>query len=85
MRAYSDNSLGKILKNWASESKPPVNGRAQLLTQAAIVQRRKYDLSFLIPRPQFNDYPIHTTNEWSQSLCSWFFAQSIHMSVQARL
>jgi hypothetical protein len=85
MSTYSDNAFGKILKNWASEHKPPANGRAQLLSKAAIIQPRKHDLSFLIPRPQFNDYPIHSTNEWSQSLCSWFFAQSIHASVQARL
>jgi hypothetical protein len=85
MSTYSDNAFGKILKNWAAEHKPPANGRAQLLSEAAIVHPRKLDLSFLIPRPQFNDYPIHTTNEWSQSLSSWFFAQSIHASVQARL
>jgi hypothetical protein len=82
---YSDNGLAKILKNWAIEHKPPANGRAQLLSQAAIIQHRKHDFSFLIPRPQFNDYPIHSNNEWSQSLCSWFFAQSIHASVQTRL
>jgi hypothetical protein len=85
MSAYSDNAIGKILKNWAAEHKTPANGRAQLLFKAAISQQKKYDLSFLIPRPQFNDYPVHSTNEWSQSLCSWFFAQSMHASVQARL
>lgn len=85
MSTYSDNALGKILKNWATEQQPPANGRAQLLSQAAIVQHMKYNLSFLIPRPQFNEYPIHSTNEWSQSLWSWFFAQSMRSGVQARL
>ena len=85
MSTYSDNAFGKILKNWAAEHNPPVNGRAQLISHAAIVQQRKHDLSFLIPRPQFNDYPLHSTNEWSQSLWTWFFAQSIHTGVQARL
>lgn len=82
---YSDNALGKILKNWAAEIKPPMDGRSQLLAQASVVQKKKFSLSFLIPRSQFNDYPLHTTNEWSQSLTSFFFAQSIHASVQARL
>jgi hypothetical protein len=82
---YSDNGLAKILKNWASGQKPPANGRARLLSQAAVGQHKAHDSSFLIPRPQFNDYPIHSTNEWSNSLYSWFFAQSIHASVQARL
>jgi hypothetical protein len=85
MSTYSDNAFGKILKNWAAEHNPPANGRAQLLSHAAIVQQRKHDLSFLIPRPQFTDYPLHSTNEWSQSLWTWFFAQSIHTGVQARL
>jgi len=85
MSTYSDNAFGKILKNWAAEHKPPANGRAQLLLKAAIVQHKKLDLCYLIPRPQFNDYPIHSTNEWSQSLYSWFFTQSIYTSVQARL
>jgi phage protein D len=77
MSTYSDNAFGKILKNWAAEHNPPANGRAQLLSHAAIVQQRKHDLSFLIP--------LHSTNEWSQSLWTWFFAQSIHTGVQARL
>ncbi len=85
MSTYSDNAIAKILKKWATDHQPPANGRAQLLSQAANVQHRKRDSSFLIPRPQFNEYPIHSTNEWSNSLCSWFFAQSIHASVQARL
>jgi hypothetical protein len=85
MSMYSDNGLRRILKNWAAEHQPPADSRANLLSQAAVVQRKRYDLSFLIPRPQFNEYPMHGTNEWSQSLFSFFFAQSIHASFQARL
>ncbi len=85
MSMYTDSGFSKILKFWAAEQQPPEDGRAQLLSRAAMARPRKFDLSFLIPRPQFNDYPIHSTNEWSQSLCSWFFAQSIHASVQARV
>jgi len=85
MSDYSDSVFGRILKNWAAQRQPPADGRAQLLSRVVNVQRRKYNLSVLIPRPQFNDYPIHSNNEWSQSLCSWFFAQSIHASVQARM
>jgi hypothetical protein len=85
MSMYSDNALGRILKNWVAEHQPPNDGRARLLAQAAVVQRKKRDWPFIIPRPQFNDYPLHSNNEWSQSLCSWFFAQSMNASVQARL
>ena len=85
MRTYSDTVFGRILKNWAAQHQPPDDGRIKLLSKASQVHRRTYNLSALIPRPQFNDYPIHSTNEWSQSLCSWFFAQSIHASVQPRV
>jgi hypothetical protein len=84
MSAYSDKALGRILKNWAAEHQPPADGRAQLLSQAAVVQRKKFGLTFIIPRPQFNDYPMHSTGEWSQTLFSYFFAQSIHANLQAR-
>lgn len=76
--------LSRVLKNWVDKHQPPANGRARLLTMAVYVPRKKYNLSALIPRPQFNDYPIYTNNEWSQTLCAWFFEQSIHASVQAR-
>lgn len=82
---YSDNSLGKILKSWTSEYKPPDNGREKLLLQASAVEKKRRHFSFLIPRTQFNEYPLHSTNEWSQPLFSFFFAQSMHASVQARL
>ncbi len=81
---YSDNAFGKMLKSWAAEHEPPENGRDQLLSRAVMPKPRKLDLSLLIPRPQFNDYPVHNPNEWSQSLYSWFFAQSIHASFQVR-
>ncbi len=81
----SDNGLGKILKNWAAGYKPPTKGRSELLARAAVIQKKKRDLSFLIPRPQFNDYPIHSANEWSQSLFPYFFAQSLNVSVPAHL
>jgi hypothetical protein len=82
---YSDNTLGRSLKNWVAEYKPPDDGRSKLLSQAAEVQKKKHDFRFLIPRTQFNEFPVHSTNEWSQSLFSFFFAQSIHASIQARL
>ncbi len=67
MRTYSDTVFSKILKNWAALHQPPTNGRSQLLARAASFPRRRFRLSALIPRTQFNDYPIHTTNanEWT--------------------
>ncbi len=84
MSAYSDNGLARILKNWVAEKQPPADGRARLLAQAVKEQRKRYDLCALIPRNQFNDYPIQYNNEWSQTIFSWFFAQSINAGVRAR-
>jgi hypothetical protein len=87
MSTYSDNAFGKILKNWAAEHKPPANGRARLLLKAAHVPRRTFYLSALIPRTQFNDYPIHITNanEWTSIQFTWFFEQSFNAGFQARV
>jgi hypothetical protein len=85
MRTYSDTVFSRILKNWVAQHQPPANGRGQLLSKASNVQRKKLNLSAIIPRTQFNDYPIHSTNEWSQTLFTWFFAQSIHTGIHARV
>jgi hypothetical protein len=84
MSSYSDNGLKRVLKNWAAEKEPPRDGRASLLSQASVIQRRKFFFTLLIPRIQFNEYPVHNSDEWSQSLFPLFFAQSIHAGFQAR-
>jgi hypothetical protein len=84
MSIHSDRMLGRILKNWVAQYQPPANGRLELLARAENTPRRKHNFTIIIPRTQFNDYPIHSTNEWSQSLCSWFFAQSIHEGIRTR-
>jgi hypothetical protein len=82
---YSDNALSKILKSWTAEFKPPDNGKEKLLLQASAFEKKRRHFSLLIPRTQFNEYPLQITNEWSQPLFSFFFAQSMHASLQARL
>jgi hypothetical protein len=87
MRVYSDTVVGRILKNWVAQYQPPANGRVQLLSKASTVRRRKYNLSALIPRTQFNDYPIHSNNanEWTPIQFTWFFEQSFNAGFQARV
>jgi hypothetical protein len=84
---YSDNALGKILKNWSAQYRPPANSRSRLLSKAAYTPRRRFNLSALIPRTQYNDYPIHTTNanEWTPMQLTWFFEQSFNAGFQARV
>ena len=87
MHTYSDTAFARILKNWAAQHQPPANGRSQLLEAAASLPRRKFRLSALIPRTQFNDYPIHSTNanEWTPVQFTWFFEQSFNAGFQARV
>jgi hypothetical protein len=85
MSIHVDNFIGNILKNWVASHKPPVNGRAQLLEKAVAIKRDRYNLCALIPRLQYNDFAIQSTNEGPQPLSSWFFAQSVHASVQSRV
>jgi hypothetical protein len=84
MSSYSDNGLKWVLKKWAAKEEPPTDGRARLLSEAATIQRRKFFFPLIIPRVQFNEYPVRNTGEWSQSLFPLFFAQSIHAGFQAR-
>lgn len=85
MSLYSDNSFGRLLKNWAAVHQLPENGRARLLSQAGIVQRKKVDHSFLLTKPQYYEYRYNRPNEWSQTLYTWFFSQSIHAGIHARV
>lgn len=87
MRTYSDTAFSRILKNWVAQHQPPVDGRLRLLSRAAYVPRRKFSLSALIPRTQFNDYPIHSNNanEGTPIQFTWFFEQSFNAGFKARV
>jgi hypothetical protein len=86
MSTYSDRMLARILKNWVAQHQPPANGRARLLAKAENTSQRKYNFSIIIPRTQFNDYPIHSThaNEWAPIQLTWFFEQSLNAGIRAR-
>lgn len=87
MESKIDIILGRILKNWVARHEPPVYGRARLLLLAAYTPRKKRSFSALIPRNEFNDYPMHggNANEWSPAVFTWFFEQSFHSCIQARV
>ena len=87
MRTYSDTAFSRILKNWVAQHQPPLDGRLRLLSRAAYVLPKKFSLSALIPRTQFNDYPIHSTNanEGTPTQFTWFFEQSFNAGFQARV
>ncbi len=87
MNTNTDKLLSRILKNWVSRYQPPVSGRARLLLIAAKVPQKKRIFSALIPRTEFNDYPMHggNANEWAPGLFTWFFEQSFQTYLQARV
>jgi hypothetical protein len=85
MDKKSDVLLRRMLKNWVSRQRPPNNGRARLLWDAARVSRNKTDLSVLVPHPQFKSYPASHSTDWSQILFTWVAENSFQVNIQARL
>ena len=60
MNKKSDVLLRNMLKNWANRQRPPDNGRARLLWEAAQVSRNKIDLTVLFFRPQYKILSLFT-------------------------
>jgi hypothetical protein len=87
MNGNIDSTLSRILKNWVSKHQPPAHGRASLLLKASATPRKRYNFSALIPRTQFNDYPMHSgnANEWAPTKFTWLFEQSFQSCIQARV
>ncbi len=85
MQKKNDALLRKMLKNWSSRQRPPDNGRARLLWEAAQVSRNKIDLSVLFFRPQYKPSLPAQPNDWSQMLFTWVAENSFQFGVQPRL
>lgn len=85
MDKKSDALLRKMLKNWANRLRPPDNGRARLLWEAAHVSSNKIDLTVLLFRPQFKPYPSSQSNDWPQTLFTWVNENSFQYGIRARL
>jgi len=87
MNGNIDSTISRILKNWVSRHQPPAYGRARLLLAAADTPRKKHNFLALIPRTEFNDYPIPGSNgnEWAPAMFTWFFEQSFQTGIQARV
>lgn len=85
MSTHTDNFIGNLLKNWVLQFRPPVNGRAQLLSSAIAAQRKNQSFSVFFPRFHIEEYAAYEPNEWSQAVSTWFSAQFIHASVLARV
>ena len=81
---YSDEAFKKLLKNWAAQQKPPTNRREHLITKAAITQHKNQDHFSFSAKPPYNDYVYGNNSQWSQTLYTWFFTQSIHAGIHAR-
>jgi hypothetical protein len=85
MDKKSDALLRKLLKNWVYRQRPPDNGRARLLWEAAHVSRSKIDLTVLFFRPQYKSYPSSHSDDWPQTLFIWINENSFQFGIQTRL
>jgi hypothetical protein len=85
MEKRSDALLRKMLKNWVNRQRPPANGRARLLWEAAHISRDKFDLTVILPQPRYMSTPSSSSNDWPQTLFSWINENSIQLRIQARI
>jgi hypothetical protein len=85
MNKKSDILLRNMLKNWANRQRPPDNGRARLLWEAAQVSHNKIDLTTLLFRPQIKYYPSSHSNDWPQTLFAWINENSLQLGLRARI
>jgi len=85
MDKRSDIILQKMLKSWANRQRPPENGRARLLWDAAHVSSTKIEMTVPFFRPQYRTYPSSMIDDWPQTLFSWINENSLQFRFQARL
>lgn len=86
MDRSKDLILRRMLKKWATDSKPPENGRARLLWAAANASKRRPALSPFIIRIQADEQSIGRTKDWSQTVFfSWVFEHSLQSGMAVRL
>jgi hypothetical protein len=86
MDRSKDLILRRMLKNWASASKPPENGRARLLWEAAQASKKKSAISPLNIQLQIGEHSTQQSGDWSQTLFfSWVFEHSIQSGMPTRI
>jgi hypothetical protein len=86
MDRSSDLNLRRMLKKWATDSKPPENGRARLLWEAAHASKKKTATSVWAIKLQSDEHSTSQLNNWSQTLFfSWVFEHSIQSGMAVRL
>lgn len=86
MDRSKDLILRKVIKDWASSSKPPENGRARLLWEAAHATKKKSAISPFIIKLHADEQSIGQSNDWSQTVFfSWVFEHTLQTGVAARL
>jgi hypothetical protein len=74
-----------MLKNWADRQRPPENGRARLLWEAAHISRNEIEMRVTILRPQLTTQFSSSSPEWSQRLFTWINENSIQFGIPARI
>ena len=86
MDRSKDLVLRRMLKNWASASKPPDNGRARLLWGAAQASKKKSAISPLRVQVPVDEHLAKQPNDWSQTLFfSWVFEHSMQSGMAVRV
>lgn len=81
----SDVLLSRLLKNWINRQKPPDNGRARLIWEAARISRNNRRAASMLIHSNSKSYPSPYLNNWPQTLFTWIDENSFQFALQARL
>lgn len=86
MNRSHDLVLRRLLKKWVSDSKPPENGRARLLWEAAQTTNKKIIFPTILVRFRFDEHPAQQIDNWSQTVFfSWVIEHTIQSGMVVRV
>ena len=85
MDKKSEALLRKLLKNWVNRQRPPENGRARLLWEAAHTSPGKNNTDLFLFRPQYRSHPSSSSSDWTLTLFTWINEYSFQVGLKPRL
>jgi hypothetical protein len=85
MNRSSDLLIGKLMKRWLEQHRPPADARARLLWGAAHQAQGNLQKLPHLPQPQFFQPQVSTSDEWSQTFFLWISEHSLRAGLQTRL
>jgi hypothetical protein len=80
-----DTEIGIVLKSWAGQPKPPGNGRARLIWEAARLKKQPSTRYEYIQHTPSAWRATRRADDWKCSLFHWVAEQSFHSGFPVRV